>query len=288
MTDPVDAVILALLDHLDGSAPRPTLDHLGPGDRARAQMLVDGLVTARGLDPWAARPSLERLLADTPFAGLVDHEPAVMADLAALVQALRGVDERVWIELDADTVVLSYLDLRARFLLVEAAEPRVSGPVRAQVRARFAADPDTSRVGVVAGLSPDLTTQLLAPDDLAPDDRAPTVTAPHGRPHLGWELPLPLPLAARRLLEQCAPQWPAFDLGLVQPEPLDLAMLAGDIAHRVIGREAGRPYRGRKRQAYLALLGQEQAVADLVALVGTRGAQVDLDRELTRIARAAA
>jgi hypothetical protein len=155
--------------------------------------------------------------------------------------------------------------------------------VRVRVEAQFVADPDTSRVGVVAARTDDLATQLLAPDDLAA-----TVTAPRGERHLSWDLPLPLHLAARRLLEQCAPEWPAFDLEATQPAALDLPTLAGEIAGRIIDREAGRSYRGDKRRAYQALRGQERAIADLVARVSAHGGELDLDQEITRIARAAA
>src|SRR5262249_6940500 len=156
----------------------------------------------------------------------------------------------------------------ARFLLVAAEEPRVTRPVRVRVEAQFVADPDTSRVGVVAARSEDLATQLLAPDDLAA-----TVTAPRGDRHLSWDLPLPLHPAARRLLEQCAPEWPAFDLEAAQPAALDLPTLAGDIAGRIIDRESGRAYRGDKRRAYQALRGQERAIADLVARVSAHGGE---------------
>src|SRR5262249_51978414 len=149
------------------SAPRPSLEHLDEADRQRAVILIEGLTVARGLDRHAARPSIDALLADTPFAGVADRPPARTVDPQALAQALRGVDHRAWVELDGDTVVFSYLDLRARFLLVAAEEPRVTRPVRVRVEAQFVADPDTSRVGVVAARSEDLATQLLAPDDLA-------------------------------------------------------------------------------------------------------------------------
>jgi hypothetical protein len=284
MTDPLDAVILAHLDHLDESAPAPILDQLDGPDRDLARMLIDGLVAARGLDPRATRPSIEALLADTPLAGLaVDRGQPPAASLTAVERVLRGVDDRVWVEHDTDAVLLSYLDLRARFVLVDAARPTITPAVRALAEARFADDPDTSRIGVVAAHDEELTTQVLAPEDLAM-----TVTAPAGQRHLGWELPLPLPLATRRLLEQCAPQWPAFDLTQAHADPLDLAAVAANLAEQITRREAGRTYRGEKRQAYQWMVGQDRAVADLVALVSVRGADVDLDREITRIGQAAA
>jgi len=53
--DPVDAVVLAFLDYLEGLAPRPTLEHLAAADHERAVLLLDGLVAARGIDPRASR-----------------------------------------------------------------------------------------------------------------------------------------------------------------------------------------------------------------------------------------
>src|SRR6185369_7715972 len=121
--------------------------------------------------------------------------------------------------------------LRARFLLVPGAVPSVTGPVRSLVARLFVDDPDTSRVGVVAAGSDDLATQLLAADEIGA-----TITTPRGEPHLRWDRPLPLRLAARRMLEQSAPEWPAFDFDSARIEALDVTTLAAEIARRVIAR----------------------------------------------------
>lgn len=286
--DPVDAVILAFLDYLEGAAPRPALDHLVDHDRVRAKELLDGLMAARGMDPRANRPTVEALLADTPLARLLPALPASQsdrADLAAIQRVLAGVDSRarVAVDDDAGTVIYSYLDLRARFLLVPTDTPVVTEPVRTLVERLFARDPDTSRVGVVATRGDELTTQLLSAEDVGD-----TITTPRGEPHLRWESPLPLALAARRMLEQGAPEWPAFDFDRAQTEALDLATVAAEIARRVIERESARSYRGEKRRAYKALVGHERVFADLVAKVSTKGSTVDLDAETTRISQAAA
>ncbi len=289
--DPVDAVILAYLDHLDGVAPRPTLEHLTEADRRRAESFIGGLVTARGIDPHASRPSVEALLADTPLAGILTAlGPAATeeTDLAAVVRVLAAVHGRARVTVDAAptgaaTVVFAYLDLRARFLLVPAAQPALTEAVRATVEAIFAGDPDTSRVGVVAALSDDLVTQVLAAEDLGH-----TITTPRGEPHLRWEPPLPLALAARRMLEHTAPEWPSFDVDQALGGPVDLAALATQIAHRVIEHRASRSFRGDKRTAYRALVGRERDFAALVAKVGAVGIDQDLTEEIGRIVRAAA
>jgi hypothetical protein len=289
VTDPVDAVILAFLDHLEAGAPRPPLDHLTGPDRDRAQTIMDGLVAARGVDPRATRPSIEALLEGTPLAGLI---PALGdtagADLAIIRRVLAAVDARATVDLDATfpvgpTVVVSYLDLRARFLTVPAARPTVTKKVRAQIEATFREDPDTSRVGVVAARGADLLTQVLSVDEMAN-----TITTPRGEPHTRWQAPLPLTLAARRLLEQSAPEWPSFDFNRAFSEPLDVAGVAVEIAGQVIVRESARSYRGDKRRAYRGLVGHEHLFADLVARISAQGSGIDLDEEITKIARAAA
>jgi hypothetical protein len=282
--DPVDTVILAFLDYLEGVAPRPSLDHLDPADRVRAAAHLDGLAIARGLDPYTSRPPIEALLAQTPLAPLLPAlRPAEPADLRTLWTVLTDVDSRARAEIDGASVVFSYLDLRTRFVLVPAATPAVTDEVRATVRRLFDADPDTSRVGVVAAASGELLTQLLAVDEIGD-----TITTPRGEPHLRWDPVLPLAMAARRMLEQSAPEWPGFDFDDARIEALDVAGIAAEIARRLIGHEAARPYRGDKRRAYQALIGQEQAFADLVARVAEPGTELDLDAETARIMRAAA
>jgi hypothetical protein len=287
--DPIDAVIVAFLDHLEGVAPRPTLEHLTDPDRLRAEALLDSLVAGRGIDPRASRPSVESLLIDTPLAVLLPAlTRAGSTDLATVRRVLEGVDSRARVDIDSggsvcDTVVYSYLDLRARFLLVPTGAPVVTDNVRAVVETLFDVDPDTSRVGVVAAHSDDLVTRVLSADDVGH-----TITTPRGDPHVRWDRPLPLALAARRMLEQCAPEWPSFDFDQALGDALNVTTVAADIAGRAITREAARSYRGDKRRAYKALVGHERVFADLVARVSVHGADVDLDAEITRISQAAA
>jgi hypothetical protein len=289
--DPVDAVILAFLDHLESVAPRPTLDHLSDVDRLRAEAILDGLIAARGIDPRASRPSVESLLVGTPMAGVLPALNPVdveSADLTTVQRVLGGVDNRARVDVHdggsaGATVVYSYLDLRARFLLVPTDTPVITENVRALIETLFDRDPDTSRVGVVAARSDELTTQILSADDVGE-----TITTPRGEPHMRWDPPLPLGLAARRMLEQSAPEWPSFDFDQTQSQALDLTTVAAEIARRVIEREFARSYRGDKRRAHRALVGQERLFADLVARVATHGIEVDLDMETTRISQAAA
>jgi hypothetical protein len=279
--DPVDAVVLAFLDHVEDGAPRPSLAHLTDADRNRATAILTGLTTARGIDPRATRPSIEALLAGTPLAGLVQASRPESPD--ALRALLAGVDSRARVEVEDQAVVYSYLDLRARFVLVPSASPTLSAAVRARVRALFDADPDTARVGVVAVGGDELMTQMLAAEDLAD-----TITTPRGEPHTRREPPLPLVAATRRMLEQRAPEWPPFDFDHARLEPLDLQSVVTGIARTIIAREAARSYRGEKRRVYKELVGRETAFVDLVVRVLTPGSRLDLEHETMRIARAAA
>ena len=286
--DPVDAVILAFLDYLEGVAERPTLQHLTDADRRRAEALLAGLVAGRGIDPHASRPSVESLLAGTPLAGLfraVKPADVDSVDLTTVKRVLDDVDSRAQVDVDSTsaTVVYSYLDLRARFLLVPTATPLVTEEVRAVIEAVFEGDPDTGRVGIVAARSDELLTQVLSAGDVGL-----TITTPRGEPHVRWDPHLPLALAARRILEQGAPEWPSFEFDQAHNDALDLTTVAAEIARRVIERESARSYRGDKRRAYKALVGHERAFADLVAKVSAQGTDVDLDAETTRILQAAA
>jgi hypothetical protein len=283
--DPVDAVILAFLDYSEGAGPRPTLEHLTGTDRERAQALIAIAAAGREIDPDLSRPSIEALLADTPLVDLFPGVSSVGDDLTRVRRVLNTVDGRAQVDVDASTltVLYSYLDLRARFLIVAATVPIVTDAVRDAVTALFEADPDTSRVGVVAAGSDELVTQVLSADDLGD-----TITAPDGATHVRWAPRLPLALAARRMLEQAAPEWPSFDFDRPYGGGIDLTTVAADIARDVIAREAGRSYRGDKKRAYRDLVGQEQVFADLVALVSARTRDVDLEAETARILRAAA
>jgi hypothetical protein len=155
--DPVDAVILAFLDHLGGAGPRPPLDHLAEADRHRVTPILAGMASARGIDHRANRPSVEALLADTPLAAVLSTT-ARAGTLEGVCRLLATVDSRASVELDGDDIIWSYLDLRARFLLVPTGSPLVTPVLRVRVQEAFATDPDTSRVGIVATGSDELVT----------------------------------------------------------------------------------------------------------------------------------
>jgi len=283
----------ASLDHLEGTAERASLDHLTDLERREAEQIMASLEAARGMDPYASRPSIERLLAGTSFEELLRTQNRVSADVAdveTVRDVLAGVDARARVEVDRSngtvTVVYSYLDLRARFMTVEAdaSEPFVTDAVRSTVEAILRTDPDTTRVGVVATGSEELITQMLAAHDLGR-----TITIPSGSSHTEWEPPLPLALAVRRMLEQCAPEWDRFDFDPTFGEAVDVAGIAAELARRLIAQEAARRYQGEKARAYKSLLQQENLIGELtVSVLLEPAGSVDLDAEITRITKAAA
>ncbi|MCP4384707.1 MAG: hypothetical protein GY798_25390 [Hyphomicrobiales bacterium] len=88
--DPVDAVLDAYFDYLEGTGDEPSLDQLDPDDWAVAEQLIASLTAGRGIDPEASRPSLAALLAmQPPKVPLGD-----VADVALTLEAgLRDVDD---------------------------------------------------------------------------------------------------------------------------------------------------------------------------------------------------
>lgn len=292
-TDPIDDVLLTFLDYLEGAAERPTLDHLTGRERERAQRLMDSLEAGRGIDPYASRPSVEALLANAGLTTLLDPVNKVTADevdLATVRDVLSAIDDRAQVDIErfseeGEVVVYTYLDLRARFLLVDTDTdtPAGSNDIRALVETLFDADPDTVRVGLVVR-NAELVTQLLSADDIGA-----TITTPLGLPHTHWQSPLPLALAVRRMLEQSVPEWDQFDFDQTLRDPLDVAAIAAAAARGVIERQAARAYRGDKARAYRSLVGEEAVFAELIARVFSHGSDtIDLDAEMTRIVREAA
>jgi hypothetical protein len=247
-------------------------DHLGVtgdlsvADRAYAAALVDGLAAARGIDPNRRRPPLEALLAGTPLAGLFPDR------LLGVEEVLAGIDHRARVSRDNTGVIFEYLDLRARFVLDPDRGDAGADPSRELARRIFADDPDTSRIGIVAGQTAELTTLVVSPQDVG-DAIGPASPEPA----------LPLALAARRLVEQSAPVWPAYAVDRATLEPFDVAAVAAQIARRVLSREVARAYRGEKRLAYRALADQAEVFAALAVRVSTPGEPADLHRELDRI-----
>jgi hypothetical protein len=101
--DPVDDVLLAFLDYLEGTADRPTLDHLTAPDRERAQRLIDSLEAGRGINPYASRPSVEALLTGAGLDTLLAPGNDVIADevdVTTVRDVLLAIDERARVDIE--------------------------------------------------------------------------------------------------------------------------------------------------------------------------------------------
>lgn len=242
--DRIDAVIEAFLDHLDGSGEMPTLDHLDPQERARAEELIASLKSGRGIDPYASRPSLEHLLAGTPLeSALQQAEPAVQASVELLDEVRDQLTlytpfhAEVWsdaaatgIGVRSDFVTLigaQRLRIQVRSDIDGASElakldpAAVAGPV-------YGAFPDTAGVIVVY---PDEELSSIAID---PFDTEFCIETPGGAiEHPTAHRPvLPLADTVRAYLDELAPVLDAtIDAG---------APLAGDVDATAIAVEAAR------------------------------------------------
>lgn len=281
-SDAVDDVLAAFDEHLDHGGPRPTLDHLAPGDRQVAEELMRLMESGRWIDPAASAPSLEALLAGTPFADALTPawpSPATSV-LHQVAKVVADVDPRVDVSLRAEGFVsFAYLDLLARFHLVDSEDPATT--VEA-LRALFDDDVDVDLIGLVAPGTSELLTRVVSRYDVDP-----TVTTSSSRPHeSAASLPLPLALAARAILEQSAPEWGEFGLAVATLE-VDIAGLQTEIAHVLVAEESKRRYQGDKALAYRSLAGHEHLLVQLVATASRPDAgeaAAELDRAARQVA----
>lgn len=157
--DPVDEVLDAYFDYLEGSGEEPSLDHLSDEQRAEAERLIASLEAAEGIDPEASRPSIAALTARAA----ARHKAASAATLgAALQSALRHhVDPRAQLAVDAaaeaaglDTALVAHVrGLRIR-ILVDHDGTDIDATYAARIpaiAAVFGAFPDTNAVLVTTG-----------------------------------------------------------------------------------------------------------------------------------------
>ncbi len=288
---PVDAVDPGVPGPSGGRRPAPDPRPPRPsGDRARATQLMDGLVAAAASTRAAPRPSVESLLDDTPLAGLLPAltRRAVDADLETVRRVLRRrrrvAPGSTRPGARSATVVLSYLDLRARFLLVPAGAPTVTAGVRGSVEAIFRRRPGHQPGGHRGGRQPRPGDPAALGRRRGRHDHHAARRAPHA---LGGRR-LPLTLAARRLLEQSAPEWPSFDFDRAFASR---STWPGSPPRSPAGSSRGSPpaRTGATSGAPTGpCVGHEHLFADLVARVSAQGPAVDLDEEITKITRAAA
>jgi hypothetical protein len=296
-TDRVAAVVAAYLDFLEGLAGRPALDELADDDRRRAVAMINSLLAGRGIELNGSTPPLETLLAGTELEPLLES-PDPGSDLAldggwdreaasarpagridrerARVEriefALRGADSHVVVRAEphkllGPAVTVAYLDLLVVFVPIDGPGPVITDDTEAVLSRVLSDDTDLDYVGVVASESNDLLTQLLSASDLGQ-----ATAVPSDDLQVPWPPVLPLPLALRAVLELAAPSWEPFDFDTGKREPLQLARIAADAAHRILARETTRPYRGQKGQAYKSFAGSEATFTSLIVTLAGPGA----------------
>lgn len=161
--DPVEAVILAYLEHLEDGGPKPSLDQLGEDDRRRAEQMIELMLEGRGIDVYRSRPSLDALLAGTEFEDLLTPPEsaglgidAIRADVveslgSASEPIADGAAEREGIRCDA-IVRFQSLRLRLQFrddIATAAGLARVDP--RAAAGPIFGRFPETPAVVLVIG-----------------------------------------------------------------------------------------------------------------------------------------
>jgi hypothetical protein len=269
--DAVDVVVQEFLEFLDGARPEPTLDHLTAADRRRATDLIESLKAGRGIDPYASRPSLERLLADTPFQDqLGGHAHAATVAHGEVLEKMRnqlavlGGDR---FEVVHDVAGSSPSAVRSDFLIL-------SGPIRLRVQVRHdvheAADlaelDPSEAAGPVYGRFPDTAGVLLVfPDEdlssvaVDPFDPEYCIETPSGTsaPPRTHRRVMPLADTLRSYLDEIMP---ALDLSApsdsAQLAHLDVSLVASNIAASVLSDVADEGKRARidaKRETWTTL-----------------------------------
>lgn len=279
--DRVHTVIEAFLDYLDGTSDEPSFDDLDTQERARAEEMIASLVAGRGMDPYASRPSLERLLAGTPFEAALRRGDPATSSTSQLLDEVRNQLARYTpfhIKVRPDDAATA-LGIHSDFIAVVGAQ-RLRIQIHDDInRAGDLATLDpAAAAGPVYGTFPDTAGVILMypNDELAsvavdPFDPEYCVEAPTGT----LELPtihrpvLPLVDTVRSYLDEFAPVLDAsVDPDAVVSGEVDIAHIARSAADRaiegvVIG---GRRAKLAAKQTTWSALGQPEveAISELV------------------------
>jgi hypothetical protein len=267
--DRVDQVIDAFLDYLEGQRDEPTLDHLTDDERAEARRLIASIRSGRGLDPYSSPPSLDSVLAGTPFEGSLERDLPIDDDVLDLVRSELGAYASVVRDVDASErglagdFVLRVEGQRLRVVVVAASTALTADRAVASAHALFGAFPDTCGVLLV---HPNAEMSSIAID---PFDAAECIVVPSGmveRPRARRPV-LPLADSLRLYMEFIAPDL-SDSSGPLERRELDAAELARAAAKRSVEAIAADGRRARipaKKEAW-GSFGDAQTTA-LAALV---------------------
>lgn len=279
--DRIAEVVAAFLDYLHGEGEEPSLDDLGPEERAQADELIANLKAARGINPYASPPSLEQLLAGTPLEHALQGETvAVEVSEGELLRQVRAqldlyspFHASVWRDLAAETS-----DVRSDFVAL-------IGPHRLRIQVRddledvqaLAALDPADAAGAVYGRFPDTAGVIV----MYPDEDLSSVAIDPFDPEYCIEIPggslerpvihrpiLPFESTVRLYLEEVAPSLDATaERAAIFEEDLDPADLALEVATQAVNSviDEGRRARIDIKKNTWSALGQ----AEITAINGT-------------------
>jgi len=182
--DPVDELLNAYFDYVEGIGEEPSFDHLSDEQRAEAEQLIASLKAAQGIDPEASRPSVAALLARAAARQRTWSAATLGAALQASLQ--HRVDPRAKVVVDVaaqasglESVLVAHVrSLRIR-VLIEGDGTEVDAAYEARVPA----------IAAVFGAFPDTNAVLLTTAGDTPagaivdrDDIVTAIETPSGRP----------------------------------------------------------------------------------------------------------
>jgi hypothetical protein len=186
--DPVDELLDAYFDFVEGVGEEPSLDHLTAEQRAEAGRLISSLKAAQGIDPEASRPSLAALMARAGTRQEVTRQEvtppeSLGAEMQAALRQSADVRARVVSDVAAQAAGLaSALVVYARGLRIRVLVAGEGADVEAAYGARVPA------IAAVFGAFPDTNAVLLTTVDLTPlgvivdrDDIVTAIETPSGR-----------------------------------------------------------------------------------------------------------
>jgi hypothetical protein len=301
--DSVEAVIQQFLRHLEGEGEIPSLDHLNSDERNLAEELMDSLQAARGMDPEASRPSLERLLVDTKHFGHIQPTRDVRAattrlDVNEVRERLTSLSRGpVRVEVD---VLAESAGVRSNYVIFVAGH-RLRMQVRDELPGSEALrSPDTivtaspvfGRFHDTAGVVVSIPDDELSSVVVDPFDSEYCIETPTGRLR-GPRVPrpvLPLADAIRSFLEEIAPIFEAIPTFQAFDSTRGLGFDAQALARHAVEAVAENGRRARisaKRESWSTFGDRESKAIKNMILDASRG-KIDagsLERRLTELAR---
>lgn len=258
--DPVDAVVLAFLEYLDGTGPEPSLDHLTLEERALAQELIDSASVGRGIDPYESRPSISSLLAGSDLEHWLAPPETVGLSIdairteviSALGAAALPIEDGAALSegIRSNAVIL----FRAMRLRVQFRDDITTAVALSEVDPRVAGGPVFGRFPDTAGLILVIGDEELSSVPIGPLDTDDYIGAPDGHlypPHIRRPI-LPLFDTLRSYVDAVAPDLAATS-EYQAPDPVDMAATmhsATDAAIEAIVSEGSRARTEAKKSAW--------------------------------------